>query len=94
MIQDIIKNTLIEMGYEQDLATHFALKLSSVQKELEPCRDNWLKTQKETDYEVDEFSISFFMDVFQMSYPAALVTVDWLIRDPEKAKKAIKQGIQ
>lgn len=94
MTQQEIYSNLIDRGFEQELAEHFSKKLSTVQKELEPCLLAWLNDNEEKDYEVDDFSISFFMEVFQLSYPAALATIDWLIREPEAAKKAIQQGIQ
>lgn len=27
-----------------------------------------------------------------MTYPAALLTIDWLIKEPEKAKKSLEKG--
>lgn len=93
MTQRELYPLLIDKGFEHDLALHFAAKLSTIQKELVPCLSGWLSRGEEQDFSVEDFSISFFMEVFQLSYPAALVTVDWLLREPEVAKKAIQQGI-
>jgi hypothetical protein len=31
---------------------------------------------------------------YKLTYPAALLTMDWLIREPEKALASIKRGIR
>lgn len=93
MTQQEIYNILLERGFEQPLATHFSKKLDSIQNELQPCLLAWINNNEEKDFQVGDYTISFFMDVFQMSYPAALVTMDWIIREPEKAKRAIEDGI-
>ena len=45
-------------------------------------------------YAVEGFSILEFMSLYNMAYPAALLTIDWLIKDPQTATTAIKKGIK
>ena len=53
--------------------------------------DKWLEDADGTeDYEAHGFSLSGMMEKYKMTFPAALLTMDWIIKEPEIAIKAIK----
>ena len=54
----------------------------------------WLVSEEETDYIVEGFKLSELKHKFDLTYPAALLTIDWLIKEPERAIKSINRGIK
>ena len=90
MIQDI----LIERGYPQKQAISIASDLQAIDPALQNGLQSWLADQTETDYLIEGFKLFDLKQKFDMTYPAALLTVDWLIKEPELAKKSIQRGIR
>lgn len=92
---ETIKNILIERGYPEKPATLVAEKLAHISPSLKPSLDAWLKDGKETDESAEGFSTSSLMQKQKgMTYPAALLSIDWLLREPQKAKTIIEKGIK
>ena len=89
-----IQDILIERGYPQKQAISIASDLQAIDPALQNGLQSWLADQTETDYLIEGFKLSDLKQKFDMTYPAALLTVDWLIKDPELAKKSIQRGIR
>jgi len=89
-----IKNILMSRGYEERSANILAEDLANVSKELKSCLDVWLESGEETDYEDNGFSIIRLKNKYGMKYPAALLSIDWVIKDPKNAVPAIKRGVR
>ena len=94
MTQDSIYNNLIAKGYPEKTASILAEDLSRVSAELEPCLQSWLESGEEIDYCAGAFSAKGLMQKYQLQYPAALLSLDWVIKDPEIATAAINRGIR
>lgn len=88
-----IKNKLQKEGYPNKASAMVALELSNVDNRLIPLVEKWLDDNEE-DYESQGYSIFGLMKSRRMTYPAALLTIDWLIKEPEAAKKSINKGIK
>lgn len=88
-----IKNKLQKEGYSNKASAMVALELSNVDSRLIPLVEKWLDDNEE-DYESQGYSIFGLMKSRRMTYPAALLTIDWLIKEPEAAKKSINKGIK
>ena len=89
-----IQDILIERGYPQKQAISIASDLQAIDPALQNGLQSWLADQTETDYLIEGFKLSDLKQKFDMTYPAALLTVDWLIKEPELAKKSIRRGIR
>lgn len=89
-----VESILLKRGYKPQQAKSVSVSLQKIDNTLKPLLENWLSYEKEIDYNVNGISISFLMQKFKMLYPAALLTLDWLIREPEKATNAINRGIR
>ena len=89
-----IQDILIERGYPQKQAISIASDLQAIDPALQNGLQSWLADQTETDYLIEGFKLSDLKQKFDMTYPAALLTMDWLIKDPELAKKSIQRGIR
>ena len=85
---------MIERGYPQKQAISIASDLQAIDPALQNGLQSWLADQTETDYLIEGFKLSDLKQKFDMTYPAALLTVDWLIKEPELAKKSIQRGIR
>ncbi len=90
-----IKKILIARGYPEGAASQVAPKLAKLSGNLKEAASAWLETGAEPEVSSNGYSTKSLMKRFSgMTYPAALLTIDWLEREPEKAKKAIEAGIR
>lgn len=90
-----IENILIERGYPENAATVVSRKLSNLSGQLRDAASSWLDSGSEPVVSSHGYSTKSLMERFPgMKYPAALLTIDWLERDPEKAKSIIEKGIR
>lgn len=88
-----IIDKLISQGYNHTNAKIVADELLKVSLLLKPYLKGWLNGI-ETDYTCYGYSIIGLMNTRRMTYPAALLTIDWLIKEPEQAKKSIEKGVR
>lgn len=91
--KDIIKK-LTENKCSEKQAPLIAEELSHLDARLVVLLKAWVEENKETDFEVEGYSINGFIEKYKMTYPAALLTIDWLIKEPAVAKEAISHGIK
>lgn len=92
---DNLENVLIERGYPERMAVSTAKDLQKISDSLKPALKAWVESQEEPVCEAEGYSTNGLMQRFKgMTYPAALLTIDWLIRDPKKAKPIIEKGIK
>ena len=89
-----IQDILIERGYPEKQAILVASNLQTLDPTLKDGLTSCLADQTETDYLIEGFQLSELKQKFDMTYPAALLTMDWLIKEPELAKKSIQRGIR
>ena len=89
-----IQDILIERGYPEKQAILVASNLQTLAPTSKAGLTSWLADQTETDYLIEGFKLSELKQKFDMTYPAALLTMDWLIKEPELAKKSIQRGIR
>ena len=89
-----IQDILIERDYPEKQAILVASNLQTLDPKLKDGLTSWLTDQTETDYLIEGFKLSELKRKFDMTYPAALLTMDWLIKEPELAKKSIQRGIR
>lgn len=89
-----IKDTLIQRGYDEKKATGVADNLLKVSDCLKEAVEKWIADETETDFEVQNYSILELKEKFNMTYPAALLSIDWIIKDPIVAIKCIEKGIR
>lgn len=88
---DKIKTKLKEQGYDNRSASMVATEMVKVDNDLNALVVDWLNG-KEPDFEAQGYTISGLMKSRGMTYPAALLTLDWLIKEPEKALESLKRG--
>lgn len=89
-----IENILIQRGYNQEDAASVAADLANVSDCLKAVLDKWLLDGSESDYEAEGYTILGLKEQFEMTYPAALLSIDWIIKEPDEAVECIKRGIR
>lgn len=90
---NIIINKLVCQGYNHPNAKIVADELLKVSLSLKPYLKGWLNG-KENDYTCCGYSIIGLMNTRRMTYPAALLTIDWILKEPDLALEALKKGIR
>jgi len=63
---------------------------SEIYKELE----KWFENSELSDIEVGGYTVKMLIDKYKMTEVGAFLTLDWLKREPEQAKKALLKGIK
>lgn len=89
-----IKEILIANKYPLKQAEATAQELLRIDEQLLPALKAWLANGTEQDYMVEGFTLAGLKRRFDMTYPAALLTIDWLLKDPSVATEAINHGIK
>lgn len=86
---------LISIGYPEAAAKLVADNLSALSGNLKIAADKWINLGIELDVESHGYSTHSLMQRFRgMTYPAALLSIDWLNRDPQIAKSIIENGLK
>ena len=94
MTEKDIYNKLCEKGFDDKTSSILAENLKNISQDLFPLLEKWLEDGSETDYCSHGQSIKHLMSERKMQYQAALLTMDWILEDPETAIEALKKGIR
>ena len=87
-----IMNLLVQRGYTKHNAALVTPELQQLHPDLKPLWEQWLLHPEACDdYTVEGFSLKGLMEQQRMAYPAALLTLDWLLKDPENAKASLNR---
>lgn len=88
-----IKNRLMKKyNYPDEGAELIASKLFDLDQKLIPEFISWWKTDQLPAFEIEGYTIEKFINDYSATIPAAFLNMDWLIREPEEAKKAFVMG--
>lgn len=94
MTKTQIYQGLLVKGYSEKQSLNLASQLSALSDGLSQCLFEWLSSGKETDFNANGFSLVKLMANYNLKYPAALLSLDWVIKDPEVAIPIILKGIR
>ena len=90
-MKDIIMERL---DCDEKTAERLAVKLTAISDELKPILEAWLASGVESNgIEFNGYSINSLLKKDGVKFTGALLTLDWLIRDPKKAAAVIEKGI-
>lgn len=95
MEKKYIYNVLMGRGYNAYSAQLVTEDLSKLSDPLNDYLLSWLNDESyNEDFETNGYSISQLQTERRMSYPAALLTMDWLMKEPEKAIESLNRKIK
>jgi hypothetical protein len=94
-MKELIYRTLIERGYSEHNANLMLNDLENLSSPLDKLLQEWIDSEnQQPDFVYENYSLHQFQNERKMEYPAALLTMDWLIKEPEKAKISLSRGIR
>lgn len=85
---------LTEKGYPQFMIEKTADKIEALSPEIAVAFENYCLNGIIPENEVEGYSYNKFVTEFGMKPIGALLALDWLVREPEKAKEALLKGIK
>ena len=95
MEKEQIYNVLTERGYDAKSANVIIPELQVLTPPLDTYFEQWVNNESDThDYVSSGYSIKQLMEERGMTYPAALLTMDWLIKEPEAAMGSLNRGVR
>ena len=86
-----IKHRLIEIGYPERHLDIVSNELLAISDQLRPLMEKWIENGTEEDYAVRGYSLRELCECRNLKYPAAILTMDWLIKEPEIAIQHISR---
>lgn len=90
--QELISRLTSELGYPLHSAELMADKVERIQPELREPFERWWDTGELPRVEVEGYTVARLMEERGLNPLAALMTLDWLLREPELARATIERG--
>lgn len=94
MNRDKIIKVLEKQGYPEFMIDNTIKKIEAFAPAVATVFAEWLENGSTPQLEVENYSYISLIDKFKMKPIGAFITLDWLIRDSEAAKKSLKNGIK
>jgi len=93
MMKEKIIEILKSRGYNDYSANLVSKELLELSGPLAKLFNSWVENENnQSDYRVGDYSVSSLQKERGMNYPAALLTLDWLMKEPEKAIRSLNKG--
>lgn len=90
--EDLIQRLTTEFGYPARGAALVADKLTTLQPTLQMQFASWWYDGGLPRATIEDYSVERLMREHSMNPIAAILTLDWLLREPEKAKASLRRG--
>lgn len=94
MKQGEIEQILLSKGYTEKQSSKLSQELSQLAQPLSDCFSLWALNDDTIDFSSHGLSVFGLMKRFRLKYPAALLSMDWVVKDSDKAIAAIRRGIR
>lgn len=83
------------LDYTPEEAERVSQELANLDVSLRELLDAWMTNEDVTaDVEIGEYSIRTLRERFGMNFIAALLTLDWMVKEPDVAIPAIEEGVE
>ena len=94
MDRERIKEILVEEQYPEFMIENTADKIEAFSLAVAEAFDNWSKNKSQLDISIEGFAFKDLITKWDMNPVGVFITLDWLLREPEKAKRALNKGIK
>lgn len=78
-------------GYNKQQAALLSKDLAGIAEEIRPLFEAWINSGDKPDYEYKGITLFNLISSTGMSYPAAVSTFDWLLKDSDVALPVINK---
>ena len=89
-----IKEELLKEGYPDFMLENTIDKIVRLDPNISQTFVEWLDKGTEPRIEVEGFSYTLLKQMYGMKPIGIFITLDWLLREPEKAKESLAHGIK
>ena len=89
-----IEQILKDEGYPAFMVEKTILKIENFCPLVKSAFIKWTQTKECENIAIEGYSFFSLMDKYGMTPVGAFITLDWLSREPERAKKKKKKGIK
>ena len=89
---EIIELLIAKAQFSKDEAEYILTKVETMREDIKAALPTWLKEGKFPSISVEGFTVQSLMDSHSLEPAAAFLTLDWLAREPAKAKKSLERG--
>ena len=90
--QKSIQRLIEEFGYTISSAKMIWTKINEISPDLFIAFMNWWENGEQPDVIVEGISYKVLVTEYSMNPIAAILTLDWVKRDPKTAKESLKKG--
>ena len=90
---DVLK-LLKEQGYPEFMLEKTADKVAAFEPIIATAFKSFCAEGKVPDIVIEGYDYNILVSEFSMKPVGAFITLDWLVREPEKAKEALIKGIK
>lgn len=94
MEREVIKEILHREGYPEFMIEPTIDKVEKFAEVVAKSFNEWCANNTKPNLEVEGFSFNDLVTKWGMKPIGAFITLDWLLRDPEKAKNSLRRGIR
>lgn len=94
MDKNIILALLKEEAYPAHMIEKTLAKLENLQPQVALMFSSWVNTGKIPETSIEGFTFSILVNDYGMKPIGAFLTLDWLVREPERACSSVKRGIR
>lgn len=89
-----IKSILIEENYPSHIIEKTIEKLKNLTPQVNEAFHLWITNHIEPQIIIEGYSYKTLVENYGMKPIGAFLTLDWLIREPQKALTSLKKGIK
>lgn len=94
MERNRIIEILKEQGYPTFMFEKTADKVENLSQPLKESFSLWVESGIEPSLSIKGYSYSILIEKFKMKPVGAFITLDWIVREPEKAIENLNRGIK
>ena len=94
MERNIIIELLKKQGYPSFMLDKTATKIENLSQPLKEAFSMWVDCGIEPSFSIQGYSYQTLIEKFDMKPIGAFLTLDWIIREPEKAIDNLNRGIK
>lgn len=94
MDKKVIREILIREQYPEFMIETTIAKIENFSPEVADAFKSWSSDNCNVDIEIEGFTFADLVSKWGMNPVGALITLDWLVREPGKAKMALSRGIR
>ena len=89
-----LETRLRKEGYSSAEARGAIEALRTLSQELIPLLEAWQENRAYPPVEIEGYTLQDMMDEYTMHAVGAILTLDWLCKEPNEARQAMRKGIK